>query len=113
MAEVNPERADFRVADTGVAWIRTRLAWGRTALTLAVTAVLAARFGIRHGTAGAVFAAVSVAGWGAAGLWMLGRVRQLSGRSRPVSAVTPRMLVIAALVPTAYAILGLLMLFTL
>ena len=113
MGEPGPEEADFRVADTGVAWIRTRLAWGRTVLTLSVTAVLAARFGVRHGGPGAVFAAVSIAGWGAAGLWVLGRVRQLSGRSRPVSRVTPRMLAVAALIAPAYAILGLLMVFTL
>jgi len=113
VAEPGPERADFRVVDTGVAWIRTRLAWGRTMLTLSVTAVLAARFGVRHGTAGAVFAAVSIAGWGAAGLWVMGRVRQLSGRSRPVSRVTTRMLTVAALIAPAYAILGLLMVFTL
>jgi hypothetical protein len=113
VAEINPERADFRVRDTGVAWIRTRLAWGRTVLTLSVTAVLAARFGVRHGTPGAVFAAVAIAGWGLAGLWTMGRVRQLAGRSQPVSPVTPRMLLVAALVVPGYAILGLLMVFTL
>jgi hypothetical protein len=108
-----PESPDFRVVDTGVAWIRTRLAWGRTVLTLSVTAVLAARFGVRHGTLGGVFAAVAIAGWGLGGLWVLSRVRQLSGRSRPVSAATPRVLLIAALIAPGYAILGLLMLFLL
>ncbi|GIF71321.1 DUF202 domain-containing protein [Asanoa siamensis] len=93
--------------------MRTRLAWGRTMLTLSVTAVLAARFAVRHGAPGAVFAAVAIAGWGVAGLWALGRVRQLSGSSRPVSGATPRMLLIAALIAPAYAILGLLMLFLL
>ena len=107
------ESPDFRVVDTGVAWIRTRLAWGRTVLTLSVTAVLAARFGVRHGAWGAVFAAVSLAGWAAAGLWVMRRVRQLSGRSRPVSPATPRVLMVAALIAPAYAVLGLLMLFTL
>ncbi|MEV4538442.1 DUF202 domain-containing protein [Asanoa sp. NPDC049518] len=113
MAEPAPEGEDFRIVDTGVAWIRTRLAWSRTVLTLSVTAVLAARFGVRHGTVGVVFAAVSIAGWAASGLWVVGRLRQLSGRSRPVSPVTPRMLTVAALIAPAYAVLGLLMLFTL
>ncbi|GAA1875992.1 hypothetical protein [Asanoa iriomotensis] len=107
------ESSEFRVADTGVAWIRTRFAWGRTVLALSVTAVLAARFGVRHGTLGAVFAAIAIAGWGLGGLWVLGRVRQLSGHSRPVSAATPRVLLIAALIVPAYSILGLLMLFAL
>jgi hypothetical protein len=113
VAEVNPERADYRVRDTGVAWIRTRLAWGRTVLTLSVTAVLAARYGVRHGAAGGVFAAIAIVGWGAAGLWTMRRVRQLAGRSQPVSPVTPRMLLVAALAVPGYAILGLLMVFTL
>ncbi|MDG4823431.1 DUF202 domain-containing protein [Asanoa sp. WMMD1127] len=107
------EPPDFRVADTGVAWIRTRLAWGRTVLTLSVVAVLAARFGVRHGLLGGVYAAVAVAGWAVAGLWVMRRLRQLSGRSRPVSAATPRVLMAAALIAPAYAILGLLMLLTL
>ncbi|MEV0719629.1 hypothetical protein [Asanoa sp. NPDC050611] len=107
------ESPDFRVSDTGVAWIRTRLAWARTVLTLSVTAVLAARFGVRHGTLGGAFAAIAIAGWGLGGWWVLGRVRQLSGRSRPVSAATPRLLLVAAMIAPAYAILGLLMVFTL
>ena len=107
------ESPGFRVLDTGVAWVRTRLAWARTVLTLSVTAVLAARFGVQHGTLGGVFAAVAIAGWGAGGLWVLGRMRQLSGRSRPVSAATPRLLMVAALIAPGYAILGLLMLFLL
>jgi hypothetical protein len=105
--------AEPAIGDTGVAWARTQLAWGRTVLTLSVTALLAARFGVRHGVPGAVFAALAIAGWGAAGLWVLRRIRQLSGRSRPVRAVAPRTLVVAGLVVPGYAILGLLMLFTL
>ncbi|MEV4621339.1 DUF202 domain-containing protein [Asanoa sp. NPDC049573] len=113
MPEGAPESADFRIRDTGVAWIRTRLAWSRTVLTLSVTAVLAARFGVRHGAPGAVFAVVAIAGWALGGLWTLRRIRQLTGRSRPVSPVTPRVLVTAALLVPGYAILGLLMVFTL
>ena len=77
-------------------------------LTLSVTAVLAARLGIRHGAGGAVCAAVAIVGWGLAGLWALRRVRQLTG---PTAAVSPGMLALGALFVSGYALLGLVMLF--
>ena len=100
------EPAGRRITDTGVSWVRTRLAWSRTVLTLSVTALLAARFAIRHGLAGAAFVAVALAGWAAASLWMVHRVRQLAGPSR----VRPPTIVGAAVMCVAYAILGLVML---
>ena len=66
-----------RVPDRGVAWIRTRLAWRRTLLSLGVVALLAARLAVTHGPVGAVLAAVAVGGWGLAGLAVTRRTRSL------------------------------------
>ncbi|MBE1487637.1 DUF202 domain-containing protein [Plantactinospora soyae] len=55
-----PRRPD---PDLGLAAVRTRLAWRRTALAVGVVAVLTARLALAGGTVGAVVAALAGLSW--------------------------------------------------
>jgi len=101
------------IVDTGVSWVRTRLAWARTFLTLSVVALLAARFAVRHGTLGIVFAAVAVAGWAASVVWVARRARRLSGSPHPVPAADTRTLLVGTGIGLGYAVLGAVMILVL
>lgn len=57
-----PGRPD---ADVGLASVRTRLAWRRTALAVGVVAVLTARLALAGGTVGVVVAGLAGLAWSA------------------------------------------------
>ena len=93
------------MTDPGAAYERTRLAWRRTVLSLAVVALLSARLAVQHGVAGVVLAGLALAGWPALAAWAAVRMRILAGHGPPRPG--PVRLLIYAVGAAAYAVGGL------
>ena len=91
--------------DPGAAYERTRLAWRRTVLALAVVALLSARLAVQHGVVGVVLAGAALAGWPALAAWAAVRMRVLAGHGPP--RPDPGRLMWYAVGVAAYAVGGL------
>lgn len=87
--------------DPGLQPERTRLAWRRTLLALAVVAVLTARLALPRGFSGALLAVASVSIWGAAVavIWQQGSG---TDRGRSGGLAFP----VTALASCGYAVIG-------
>jgi uncharacterized membrane protein YidH (DUF202 family) len=99
---VSPEKNPDPAA--GASPERTRLAWRRTVLAGTAVALLGVRLAaVRGSVAGALFGAVTLAGWVVVLVLTYRRIRQLAaGEPVPVGRVLP----LAAAAAVAYAVAG-------
>jgi uncharacterized membrane protein YidH (DUF202 family) len=89
--------------DPGLQPERTRLAWRRTVLAMTVVAMLTVRLSLSLGVAGALLAALALAGW--VGVVAV-TYRRIGAMSQPRPGAAGRALPLSALATVGYAVLG-------